>query len=241
MNHGFTRYRVLVNQKLSLSDLVEQSVATDVAVPDPGPKAGDLGAEAKHRYAALQGVRAALDTETVVRDAAARMTSERAATALWLGASLADLAAVTGTSRQAARKRWPELGAIHRRRRWLANHIEEILWAARLVLDHVQDVEPGPQADQASLERATRRLRDGVDQAVADFESAETQDHADTPDREPAARWKELDELVDQRLRALVQAVGAITTGEAEFAFHGARGVLAYYDSAVEVDADANS
>src|ERR1700748_3524848 len=56
-------------------------------------------------------------------------------TAGWLGASLADLATATSRTREAARKRWPELGEVHRRRFWLGRQVEGIRWAAGLVVE----------------------------------------------------------------------------------------------------------
>ncbi|MDV3223418.1 hypothetical protein [Intrasporangium sp.] len=154
------------------------------------------------------------------------MTARHAEAAVWLGASLADLASVTGHSRQAARKRWPRLGAVTRRRRWLGNHVDQILWAARLVLDH---------ADELPAE-ATAGLKDVVDATAAAFRSDADQS------ADPLERWRLLESVVDRHLRTVADpALGSATTDEAQFARDGALGVVTYYDHAVQEDSRDDS
>ncbi|GAA4772602.1 hypothetical protein GCM10023200_01170 [Actinomycetospora chlora] len=199
--------------------------AARVDVPDPGPKPDDRAGERAARHRALAGLGAALAVEAEVRAAAAAATTRRAAAAVWLGASLADLGGVTGRSRQAARKRWPELGAIHRRRRWLGYHVDDVLWAARLVLDAPLGVDTRGLA--AAVEAAERDL--AADAEPADLDAA-------------VARWRAFDALVDQHLRGVLTGVaeaGEPADPAAGFAVHGARGVVGYYDHAVHEGADA--
>lgn len=200
-----------------LTDMTDARLAELTAVADPGPKPDDRPAEQARRHHALTGVRAALDVEVEVTADAAAATASRAETAAWLGASLADLAAVTGHSRQAARKRWPALGPIARRRRWLGHHVEELLWAADLVLANAP-------ALPATL---TEGLADQVAAVRAELEGDTGGD--------PTARWRMLDDLVDRRLRA-VAAAGDPGDEQAEFARHGTAGVVAYYDHATRRD-----
>ncbi|GAA4864722.1 hypothetical protein [Actinomycetospora straminea] len=215
-----------MNLELSLEQAVAGRVA-GTAVADPGAKLDDRDGERAARHRALAGLGAALAVEAEARDAAAAVAARRAETAVWLGASLADLGGVTGRSRQAARKRWPGLGAVHRRRRWLGNHVEDVLWAARLVLD----------AGLGSPERRAA-LADAVAAAEAAFAPG-----AEPRDLEAAVgRWQAFDALVDRHLRGLLAEVpdephepadGASPTVDPGFAAHGARGVLRYFDHAV--------
>lgn len=226
-----------------LSAWVDERIDAAI-VPDPGAKPDDTGPERRRRHAALAGVAAAVDVETRVREDAAAETARRAETAVWLGASLADLAAVTGHSRQAARKRWPGLGAVQRRRRWLGHHVDDVLWAARLVLEHADDLLPADL--RPTLVGA---LADAVDAVAEAFAPRDATDDATDDDEagtigavEPVARWRALDDLVDRRLRAVVDAAdaadaaGALEGTRAGFAVHGARGVLAYLDHALSGD-----
>ncbi|WP_208114384.1 hypothetical protein [Actinomycetospora succinea] len=194
--------------------------ATERAVvADPGAKLDDRAGERAARHRALTGLGAALAVEAEARTLTAGVTAGRAEVAVWLGASLADLGGVTGRSRQAARKRWPHLGAVHRRRHWLGNHVDDLLWAVHLVLD-------------ADLEGADPATREALAAAVA----ATERDFAGEPaDLDAAvARWRALDVLVDVRLRELLAGVPEEPADpSAGFAAHGARGVLRYYDHAV--------
>ncbi|MGW3471584.1 hypothetical protein ACWDKQ_24705 [Saccharopolyspora sp. NPDC000995] len=65
---------------------------------------------------------------------------------MWLGASLADLSAIVGRSRQAARKRWPELGGIYRRCKWLGNHVDDIAYTAGQLASRADDLVPSRRA-----------------------------------------------------------------------------------------------
>jgi hypothetical protein len=211
-----------VNLELSLQQAVAEA-AERVRVADPGAKPDDRAGEQAARHRAVAELGAALGVEAEVRVAAADLVAGRAEAAVWLGASLADLGAVTGRSRQAARKRWSGLGAVHRRRRWLGYHVDDVLWAARLVLDAADDLEGVDPAARAALADAVAVAERAFgDDAPADTASA-------------VARWRAFEELVDRHLRDVLAAVPAEPADPtAAFAAHGARGVLAYFDHAVD-------
>ena len=227
-----------MNLVLSLENAVADA-AQQTLVDDPGPKLDDRAGERAARHRALAGLAAALHVEAEARAAAAAITAGRADAAVWLGASLADLGGVTGRSRQAARKRWPDLGAVHRRRHWLGNHVDDVLWAARLVLDAADDLEGVDPAARSALADAVAATERDFAGEPADLDTA-------------VARWRALDALVDRHLRDLLAGVpeepadptagdGALrsSTVDPAFAAHGARGVLRYYDHAVQApDAD---
>jgi hypothetical protein len=225
-----------VNLELSLEQAVAETSARTV-VHDPGPKPDDRAGERSARHRALAGLGAALAVEGQARDAGAAVAGRRAAAAVWLGASLADLGGVTGRSRQAARKRWPELGAIHRRRRWLGHHVEDVLWAARLVLDVAA-------ADLEGVDPTARAaLADAVAAAERDMTGSAAGDPADPAELHAAvARWQAFDGLVDRHLRDLLAGVpDEPADPTAAFAAHGARGVLRYYDHVVHDVPEADS
>ncbi|MEB3369149.1 hypothetical protein [Saccharopolyspora mangrovi] len=202
-----------------------------VEVADPGAKSSDYGAEQRWRVESLARLRAALDTEELVAEAAAQQTESAAAESVWLGASLADLSAVTGRTRQAARKRWPELGSIHRRRKWLGDHVEDITYMAELLASRAEELAPG--WGRGTFLKHVRLLREGLDRCAEDFaEDA-------TPSGDPAGRWRALDELVNTTMRRIIETAGGPTTPEAGFALHGATGVLGYYDHATAADRDS--
>jgi len=209
-----------VNLELSVERAVVEA-AGQVDVADPGGKPDDRAGERAARHRAVAELRSALTVEAAVRAAAADAVEGRAEAAVWLGASLADLAAVTGRTRQAARKRWPGLGDVSRRRRFLGYHVDDVLWAARLVLDAADDLEGVDGTARAALadavaeaERAFRGEPESVDVG--------------------AARWQAFDRLVDRHLRDLLAGIpDEPTDPTAGFAAHGARGVLRYYDHAV--------
>lgn len=186
---------------------------------DPGDKPTDIGDERRRRHDALVALKNALADEDRVAREAADATAAAASHAMWLGASLADLAAVTGRTRQAARKRWPSLGEVHRRRLWLGNHIDDIRWAVRVLLENEADI----AVPDRSVFDELRALDDGVEH---DFDEAATQG----PDN-PAERWHALDRLVGVVLRSITEAAET-STGQAEFAVFGAKGVVGYYDHA---------
>ncbi|GAA0503117.1 hypothetical protein GCM10011581_26930 [Saccharopolyspora subtropica] len=198
--------------------------AVEVEVLDPGPKSSDVGDEQQRRLVALGRFRAALEAEKLVVAAAGAQTAEAAAEAVWLGASLADLSAITGRSRQAARKRWPELGAIHRRRRWLGNHVDDIIHMAGRLAQRADDL--APTWAEGTYRKLVRHLREGLRRCETDFAP-----DAYDADR-PAQRWRDLDDLVNVTLRELIELSGEPASPEAAFALHGATGVLVYYDHA---------
>jgi hypothetical protein len=194
-------------------------------VADPGPRTADPTGERDSRLAALRRVRAALAARGIVTDAAEDFVGAEVTRAVWLGASLADLAAITGHTRQAARKRWPELGGVYRRRRWLGDHASDVLHVARLVLD--AGPEPSPDGASGAFDAALDRLR----AAVAAAESA-----FDTPPDGPedaAARWRAFDALVDGALRDVVRLAAPAGHDAADRALAGASATITYYDIAV--------
>lgn len=213
VNPRFTGYGDAVNQKLSELD--------------PGDKSTDIGDERGRRHEALLALQAALENEDRVEREAAERTAAAASTAVWLGASLADLAAVTGRTRQAARKRWPVLGDIHRRRLWLGNHVDDIKWAAAGVLASEAEIDLPDGSAFDELRRLSALLEAEFDESAGPGEYG------------PAQRWHELSRLLDKVLRGIVDAA-VPTTGQAEFAVFGAKGVIGYWDHASnKPDADA--
>lgn len=186
---------------------------------DPGEKSTDIGDERKRRSDALLALRDALAEEEKVNREAAKATEAAASTAMWLGASLADLAVVTGKTRQAARKRWPSLGVVHRRRLWLGNHVDEIRWAVRVLLENETEIEVADRGVFDELRTLDRRIG-------RDFDDSAVQGDADA-----AERWYMLDRLVSVVLRDLADNART-SSGQAEYAVFGAKGVVGYYDHA---------
>lgn len=209
----------------SLVAQITQAAARHPALdaPDAGPKPGDVDDEYERRRDVLRRVRGGLVAAALISEVTADCAAEDAATAVWLGASLADLGASTGSTRQAARKRWPDLGAIYRTRRWLTGHSDDLIFMARLVLDHADALRPvdGLQED---LDQAVEALRQALDSAVQDLGSGSVIRQS------PAVRWQHLSQLVDSHLRDVADLATA-TTAAATTALDGARGVLAHYDS----------
>ncbi|WP_020110934.1 hypothetical protein [Rhodococcus sp. 114MFTsu3.1] len=192
-----------------------------LSVFDPGDKPTDIGDERSRRTHALVHLGQAIENEARVVAEAAAATEKAASTAMWLGASLADLAAVTGKTRQAARKRWPALGVVHRRRLWLANHVDDIRWAVRVLLDNEADITVPDTSIFAEMTDLDASVGRNFDESAVHEEAG------------PADRWFALDRLVDVVLRRIVD--DAVTSGgQAEFAVFGARGVVGYYDHAVD-------
>jgi hypothetical protein len=202
-----SEYRELRHLAEDVMDRLTRRLAGTPALaqPDSGPKPGDFGDEHRLRAARLRRVRAAQLAEELLDDVAGGFTAAEAADAVWLGASLADLGTVSGSTRQAARKRWPELGLIYRTRRWLGGHHDDVVAVVRMVLDHASELRG------VGLDRI-QALRDAVD--------------AEGPQ---PARWQRLADAVDRHLRAVV-AQAVPTTDEATTAMDGARGVVAHYD-----------
>jgi hypothetical protein len=165
-----------------------------------GPIGDDL------RTAALHRVRAAQEVRARVEEAAAQFAASEAADAVWLGASLADLSTATGGTRQAARKRWPDLGHIYRTRRWLEGHDADLTAVIRLVLDAGPDL-------------GIHRLPlDGLATALA----------VEGP---PPARWRAMAHAVNRHLRTVAEEA-VPTTAAATQAVDGARGTVAHFDAA---------
>lgn len=180
------------------------------------PKPNDVPAEQERRARALREFQHALSEEDRVRAEAAAATSTRARTAVWLGASLADLAEVTGRSRQAARKRWPHLGTVQRRRQWLTGHVSDILHSTQLILEHENEFPDRLMED-------LRQIFSTVTSALAD---------TDPKVDDPTARWLLLEDLVKTHLRAVAHAkLPTSHSDQAEFARDGATGVVAHYDA----------
>jgi hypothetical protein len=177
-----------------------------VEVPEPILRADDADDEYRLRRDQLRRVRAAQLVSTLVEEAAAEFTAHEAAEAVWLGASLADLGTTSGSTRQAARKRWPGLGAIYRARRWLGGHHDDVVAVIRMVLGNASGLRG------VGLDRL-RALQAAVD----------------TDEPQPA-RWQRLAEAVDHHLRVVAE-VAVPTTDEAARAVDGARGVVAHYDA----------
>lgn len=192
---------------------VERLVAgAAVDLPDGVPRA---------RARSLAKLRAALAAEEELAAATSRRVAGTAEEAVWLGASLADLGSVTGRSRQAARKRWPDLGTIYRKRKWLGDHVEDIEQVAETLAGRADDLVPAE--GNGAFTKLISRLRAGLRRSATDF--------ADGAE-ESVENWRALDELVDVTLRALIETAGTPATPEADFALHGATGLLHYYDHA---------
>jgi hypothetical protein len=177
-----------------------------LALAEPGPKVGDGDDEYRRRVARLRRVHAAQLAEGLLDDVASDFTADEAADAVWLGASLADLGTVSGSTRQAARKRWPELGQIYRTRRWLGGHHDDVVAVIGMVLAGAGEMRG------VGLDRI-QALRDAV-----------------AADQPQPTRWQRLAEAVDRHLRAVI-AHAVPTTDEATTAIDGARRVVAYYDT----------
>jgi hypothetical protein len=193
----------------NVADLMERltkRIAGHLTLPDPAPKIGDADEEYRARVARLRRVRAAQLAEALVEDVSGDFTAREAADAVWLGASLADLGAASGSTRQAARKRWPDLGLIYRTRRWLGGNHDDVLAVIRDVLAHASELRG------VGLDRL-RALAAAVE--------------ADGPQ---PARWQRLAEAVDRHLRDIV-ARAVPTTPEASRALDGAAGTVAHYDA----------
>ncbi len=191
---------------VDLMERLTKRIAGHLTLPDPTPKIGDADEEYRARVARLRRVRAAQLAEALVEEVSADFTAREAADAVWLGASLADLGAASGSTRQAARKRWPDLGLIYRTRRWLGSHHDDVLAVIRDVLAHASELRG------VGLDRL-RALAAAVE--------------ADGPQ---PARWQRLAEAVDRHLRDIV-ARAVPTTPEASRALDGAAGTVAHYDA----------
>ena len=189
-----------------------------------GPKLGDVDDEQRHRTTYLRRVRAGQLADALINDTIDQCAAEDAADAVWLGASLADLGTSTGNSRQAARKRWPDLGLVYRTRRWVAGHHQDLVTVIQQVLDRGAELTAVPGQGDA-FDQAVPALRDALATTLHDLASGSVID----PQTGRPARWRHLTDAVDFHLRAVVE-LGVPTTPAAATALEGARGVLAYYD-----------
>ncbi|GII22440.1 hypothetical protein [Planosporangium mesophilum] len=178
-----------------------------LAAAEPLARSGDADDEYRLRRDRLRRVRAAQVAAALIGDAAADFTAAEAADAVWLGASLADLGTTSGSTRQAARKRWPDLGRIYRLRRWLGGHADDLTHVIGRILAHAGEMRG------VGLDRL-QALRDALD----------------TDEPQPT-RWRRLADAVDRHLRHVAE-VAVPTTDEAATAVDGARGVVAHFDAA---------
>lgn len=195
---------------------------------DSDPKPGDLDDEPEHRIATLRRVKAAQVVGALLADVIGDVIAGEAATAVWLGASLADLGSATGSTRQAARKRWPDLGQIYRTRRWLYGHRGSILYTADLLIEARPQARPRPEFSQEDLDEAYTSLIWALAQVREDFESGSAM--LETPaSNQRLVRWQRLAELVDKHIRALAHMIKP-ADGDVGFAASGASGVVCYYD-----------
>jgi hypothetical protein len=192
-------------------DLLErmtQRLAVDpgLDLPTPAAKPGDADEEYRLRADRLRRVRAAQLAGALIEQVTAQFTAAEAADAVWLGASLADLGVTSGSSRQAARKRWPDLGRIYRTRRWLGGHHEDVRAVIGTLLERAGDLR-GVGLD------SLRALRDAL-----------------ASDEPQAARWRRLAAAVDRHLRHVAERALPLTD-EAATAVDGARVVVAHFDA----------
>ncbi|MGX7674676.1 hypothetical protein [Plantactinospora sp. DSM 117369] len=199
------------------------------AAPEGGAKPGDVDDERLRRAGYLRRVRAGQAAQALLAEVAAGCAAEDAVDAVWLGASLADLGESTGSTRQAARKRWPELGRIHRTRRWVSGHADDLVTVFRMVLDQASGY-TALERSAAPLDRAVRALDAALAETLRSRDSGSVLD----PATARPVRWRRLADAVDQHLRAVVELAGA-STPEAETALAAARGVLAHHDAVVAV------
>ncbi|MBE1489063.1 hypothetical protein [Plantactinospora soyae] len=195
-------------------------------VPDGGPKPGDVDDEGSRRADALRRVRAGRAAQALLADVVAQGATGNAADAVWLGASLADLGESTGSTRQAARKRWPDLGRIYRIRRWVSGHAADLITVLRMVDDQSTGYR-APAGSADALDAALRALAGALLDVLRDHDSGTVLD----PQTGRPARWRRLADAVDVRLRTVAELATA-TTPEADTALAAARGVLAHYDAA---------
>lgn len=196
---------------------------------DSDRKPGEMDDEAERRGAALLRVKAAQVVAVLLDDLANDITAREAANAVWLGASLADLGSASGSTRQAARKRWPDLGQIYRMRRWLSGHHEDILKIADRLSGERRLMTPKKQVTQDVIDSAFELLDKDIAQVRADFRSGSMVTDDETGNTQ-IIRWQRLSELVDKRVRLVVDLVVPMEP-DAQYIIDGAKGMLAYYDA----------
>jgi hypothetical protein len=194
------------------ADLLERLTRTLVrhpglTLPEPVRRPGDADDEYRTRRDRLRRVRAAMLASVLVEDVAAEFTAAEAADAVWVGASLADLGATSDTTRQAARKRWPDLGLIYRTRRWLGAQHDVVVAVVGALLEHAGELR-GVGMDRIQALRAT-------------VDAVQPQ-----PDH-----WRALSDAVDRHLRAVAQQA-VPTTSEAVAAVDGAQELVVDFDAA---------
>ncbi|MFC6023345.1 hypothetical protein ACFP2T_45230 [Plantactinospora solaniradicis] len=195
-------------------------------VAEGGPKPGDVDDERSRRADVLRRVRAGRAAQALLADVVADCATEDAADAAWLGASLADLGESIGSTRQAARKRWPDLGRIYRIRRWVSGHADDLVIVLRMVRDQTTGL-TASAGDAEAYDAAVRELDDALRGVLRDHDSGTVLD----PETGRPTRWRRLADAVDVRLRTVVD-LATPTTPEADTALAAARGVLAHYDAA---------
>jgi uncharacterized membrane protein YgcG len=227
--------------------LVADLAAADVLrTADAGEKPGDIDDEPDRRMETLRRVKAGQIAGFLLAEVAAEFTAGEAATAVWLGASLADLGSASGSTRQAARKRWPDLGLIYRTRRWLSGYRDDIFHIADLLLTAI---EPGPNTELAQALDEMRTMRDDLRDEFASGSALTTangrggggppsggrQGHSGGGPPSGgrwghSVRWERLGELIDRQVRRVAE-LGTPDTDEADFALNASTGLLAHYDS----------
>lgn len=218
---------------------IEQFLArlTDRAA---GPLTGDRLEDALRRVGAAQ------DVAGQVGAAAAAYAGRAAADAVWLGASLADLAETTGNTRQAARKRWPDLGRVYRARRWLEGHDADLVAVVELVIAAGADLagsvptRPAPAGGDKPARAPDGPARECGDERTAAHDGLKGDGLRDVLERlraavvvdgPPPARWWALSEAVDRDLRA-VATLATPWTEPARRAVDAAAGTVAHWDAA---------
>lgn len=220
------RTMALASTRVLIEQLVKENVLPDT---DSDRKPGEIDDEAQRRVATLRRVKAAQVVGALLADVATDITAEEAARAVWLGASLADLGSASGSTRQAARKRWPDLGQIYRMRRWLSGHYQDIFGIADSLIRLRGSTAPKHSVTPATVATAYDLLIDDLEEVRADFASGSVVVIGETSDIR-IIRWQRLGELIDKRIRLVVDLI--ISTGhDADFAIEGAKGMLAHYDS----------
>ncbi|HEY4455769.1 MAG TPA: hypothetical protein VGN81_15760 [Pseudonocardiaceae bacterium] len=215
-----TSTQVLIQQ------LVDQNVLPDT---DSDRKPGEIADEPQRRVATLRRVKAAQVIAALLTEVVTDITAEEAARAVWLGASLADLGSASGSTRQAARKRWPDLGQIYRMRRWLSGHYQDIFGIADSLIRLRGSTAPKHSVTPATVATAYDLLIHDLEEVRADFASGSVVVIGETSNVQ-IIRWQRLGELIDKRIRLVVDLIIS-TDHDADFAIKGAKGMLAYYDS----------
>ena len=210
--------------------LLDQLLARNVLDPTGSlPKPGEIDDEKDCREATLRRVKAAQVLGALCAEVAGEVTTHEAANAVWLGASLADLGSASGSTRQAARKRWPDLGQIYRMRRFLSGHHEDIRTVAGELITCRDGFRPKDDVTPATLDAAYQALIRTNVQLMEDKESGTMVATGETGDQR-VIRWQRWNELVDKDIRTLVEVVQP-TDSDTDYVLSGAVGLLAHYDS----------